>query len=846
MAFSDCANPWLTVLVSLQCIKVKLTMKKICTTLLCVGFILTGFKGFSQLTSAAPTTSGAEEAGPKGFVRGKITSSDGKPAASVNVSIEGTNAVTVSEENGNFTLSNLKPGDYTLVISFVGLQTQKRNVQVVADQQTVADFILAENAQTLETVVVTAAKTLNSKPVSVGKVAIDPMDLPQSIAILGQGVIRDQQALRLSDVIKNVNGVYLATVRASTQENFSARGYTFGSTNLFKNGARINSGAMPEMSSLESVEVLKGSSAILYGQVSPGGIVNMVTKQPKFNFGGEVSFRAGSYDLYKPSFDVYGPISSSVAFRVNGTFESAKSYRDVVSSDRYYVNPSFLFKLGNKTDLVLEGDYLKHDFTPDFGIGSVGGTKVAPLSRSTFLGTAWQYAKTTQATTTATLKHRFNDDWNINTSLSYQNYSRDYFSTERIQADAAGDWVRPLGRTNTNENYYVGQVNLTGKFKTKGLEHILLAGVDADRYLTTNYTYSIPAVAGLPAGSYDKINILDPAKYVQRTDIPVTERTRQVNLPINRGGIYIQDLVKLSSKLNLLAGIRYSYVYSDQPDSTNLVTNAKSKGKSKYDNAFSPRFGLVYKPFTTTSVFVSYANSFTVNTGIDVHGDVLDPSVIDQYEIGIKNDFFKGKLSANVTAYRIKNNNLSQTAPYLKDGVTPNNNSAIKALVGETTSDGIELDLAGHPTSGLDVMAGYSHNFIRFTKIPVAVGNYIVGERLVNNPGNTANASVFYSFPNSRLKGLKIGASAFYIGKRNGGWNTDITKVTPTVELRERLIPVAGFTTLDLSVGYTLKKVSLLAKVSNVTNTFNYYVHENYSINPIPPTQLIATVAYKF
>jgi iron complex outermembrane receptor protein len=298
--------------------------------------------------------------------------------------------------------------------------------------------------------------------------------------------------------------------------------------------------------------------------------------------------------------------------------------------------------------------------------------------------------------------------------------------------------------------------------------------------------------------------------------------------------------------LNVLAGVRYSYVYSDQPDSTNLLTNVKSKGKSKYDNAFSPRLGLVYKPLPTTSVFVSYSNSFNVNTGIDINGNVLDPSVINQYEVGIKNDFFKGKLSANVTAYRIKNNNLSQTAPFLADGVTPNNNSAIKALVGETTSDGIEVDLAAHPVAGLDVLAGYSHNFMRYTKVPKAVGNFIEGERLVNNPAHTANASIFYTVKQSVFKGLKLGASAFYVGKRYGGWNTDITKTSPAIEYRNRLIPVNGFTTLDLSAGYTFKKISLLAKASNVTNTFNYYVHENYSINPIPPTQFIATIAYKF
>ncbi|MDB5249414.1 MAG: TonB-dependent receptor [Segetibacter sp.] len=798
----------------------------------------------SEKTEAGGGTEG--EYAETGTVKGHLLTIDNKPAAEVGVTIEGLNRYTVTTENGDFVFRNVRSGNHTLVVTMAGLQTLQKEITVITGETLDLNYTLQENFKKLQEVIVTSHKSINEKPVSVGKAPINPMDLPQSIAVLGQGVIRDQQAMRLSDVIKNVNGVYLATTRASTQENFSARGYSFSSSNLFKNGARINSGAMPEMSSLESVEVLKGSSAILYGQVSPGGIVNMITKQPKFNFGGEVSFRAGSYDLYKPAFDVYGPLSSSVAYRINGTFETAKSYRDVVSSDRYYVNPSFLFKLGEKTHLVIEGDYLKHNFTPDFGTGSLGGTKIANLSRSAFLGTTWQYAKTTQATTTATLKHSINDNWNINTSLSYQNYARDYFSTERIQADSVGDWIRPLGRTNTNEDYYVGQVNLTGKFKTKGLEHTLLAGVDADRYLTTNYTYSFPAVAGLPAGSYDKINILNPSKFAQRTDIPVTEKIRRVDLPINRGGIYVQDLVKLSSKLNVLAGLRYSYVYSDQPDSTNLLTNAKSKGNSKYDNAISPRLGVVYKPLTTTSIFVSYSNSFAVNTGIDIDGNTLDPSIIDQYEVGVKNDFFKGKLSANVTAYRIKNNNLSQTAPYLKDGVTANNNSAIKALVGETTSDGVEVDLSGHPATGLDIIAGYSYNFIRYTKTPKAVGNYIEGEKLVNNPAHTANTTIFYTFKNSRLKGLKLGASAFYIGKRYGGWNTDITKMTPVVEYRSRLIPVDGFATIDLSAGYTFNKISVLAKVSNLTNSFNYYVHENYSINPIPPTQLVATVAYKF
>jgi iron complex outermembrane receptor protein len=558
-----------------------------------------------------------------------------------------------------------------------------------------------------------------------------------------------------------------------------------------------------------------------------------VTKQPKFNFGGDISMKAGSYDLYKPSFDVYGPITSGIAYRVNGTFESANSFRDVVHSDRYYINPSLLFKMGKRTELLIQGDHLHHEFTPDFGIGSINNTSIANLPRSTFLGTPWSFAKTKQTTASAALKHEFNESWKLNLAASYQNYSRDYYSTERVQADSTGKWARPLNRTNTNENYYLAQIDINGKFKTGSIAHTLLAGIDADRYYTFNYTYNQPTI-------YDTINILDPSKFIPRTDIPVTSRVRLINTPVNRVGAYLQDLISVTDKVKLLAGIRFSYQNALPADSTNLLTGVKGKGVSKADQAFSPRLGLVYRPWSHTSFFASYANSFSVNTGTDIYYNALAPSIIDQFEIGLKNDFFKGRLSANITAYRIKNNNLAQTAQFDANGL-PNNNTAIKELTGETTSDGIELDLNSHPVAGLEVVAGYSYNYMRYTKTPDAKGNYVEGERLVNSPAHTANASAFYVFKGNRLKGLKIGASAFYTGDRFGGWNNTIGQA----QNYSRLIPVAGFTTVDISAGYTFNHISLLAKVSNLTNTFNYYVHENYSINPIAPRQVIATVSYR-
>ncbi len=774
------------------------------------------------------------ENAPKGMIKGIVTTADGKPAGFVTVVIRELNKGTVTNEDGTFTIKNIKPGTYSLHVSSVGLKAKQQQVTIATDQGLELNIALEETAGQLQEVVIDGRRSQNERPVSIGKLPVPVLDLPQAVATIGEGTIRDQQAQRLSDVVRNVNGIYLASTRGGTQETFGARGYNFSSTNLFKNGARVNTGVMPEMSGLEKVELLKGSAAILYGQVAPGGVINMVTKQPKFERGGEVSMRIGSYDLYKPAIDIYGPVNGNIAWRLNGTFESANSFRDVVKSKRYYVNPSLLFKLGKRTELLVQGDYLKHDFTPDFGIGSIDNTKFADVPRSAFMGAKWQYSHSQQATATAAVNHTLNENWSLKGTVSYQKYKRDYYSTERIQADANGKWGRPLNKLLNDEDYYSGQVDLTGKIKTGGIQHTILAGVDADKTIARAYTFDNPTV-------YDTINILDPSKYVQRTDIPAANRLRQINTPLTRAGVYIQDLVSISEKIKFLAGVRWSYVESGRPDSTNFKTGANTAGFSKTDKAFSPRFGLVYKPVPTSSVFVSYSNSFTANTGVDINGAVLKPSLIDQYEIGVKNDFFHGLLSANMTAYHIKNNNLAQTAPFLADG-TPNNNTNIKALIGETTSHGVELDVSGHPLPGLDVVAGYSYNEIYVSKSPGTKGSYLKGERLINNPNHTANASVFYTFGSTALKGLKLGATAFYMGARNAGWNNTVGQS----QTYNRLIPVDPYTTIDVSAGYSFRNISILAKVSNITNTYNYIVHENYSVNPIPPTQFMATVAYKF
>jgi iron complex outermembrane receptor protein len=183
-------------------------------------------------------------------------------------------------------------------------------------------------------------------------------------------------------------------------------------------------------------------------------------------------------------------------------------------------------------------------------------------------------------------------------------------------------------------------------------------------------------------------------------------------------------------------------------------------------------------------------------------------------------------------------------------------------LNGETTSDGLEVDVNGTLSKNFYFIAGYGYNNMRYTNTTGVPGSQVEGERLINNPAHTANGSIFYTFDKGSIKGLKIGASAFYTGKRNGGNNNTVgadpgelnsvrttnatTGVVTKTSSYNALLPLNGFTTVDFSAGYTFSHLSILAKVSNIFDTMNYIVHDRYSLNPIPPRMFAATLAYKF
>lgn len=678
------------------------------------------------------------------------------------------------------------------------------------------------------------------------------MENPQPVAIVTHEIIEQQQSKQLSDVLQNVNGLYITSSRGNSQDSFGGRGFNFGNDNIFKNGARVNSGVFPEVSGLERVEVLKGGNAMLYGNVAAGGVVNLITKKPRFDFGGSVGLSGGSWNSYKPTVDFYGPLTEKIAFRVNGAYETADSFRDVVSSSKYYFNPSILFNIGENSQLIVEADYLKNEFTPDFGIGSItnkdGSYEMnGLLSRKDFVGADWQFQNVEQATTGITFNHQFNDVWTLNAVASYQNYTKDYFSSERVEwgyatPDATRlSWKRPINRTYAEQNYTSLQVNLNGEFKTGNVNHKILVGTDGDYGTNDSYAYDLSQKQyGTNGSTNGTIYLDDPSTWASGA-IPDAVRKDRNRIPTQRFGVYAQDYIELSDKFKVLAGLRWSYIENKNSERLNFADGKITEGQGTVDRAFSPKGGLVYMPNDHLSLFATYTNSFSANTGEDaVTGLALKPSLIDQFEVGMKHNFWNNAVALNLSVYQIENRNFYQTAE-MKDGL-PNSNSTYKEFAGKMRSQGVELDITGNPYPNLSIIAGASYNHSVYLDTPADFG-YVENQRLVRTPATTANASVFYTFTDY-VKGLKLGASVYYIGDRIAGWN-DTKKTLVDRNGVSRFLEVGDYMTASVSVGYDWKKFSVMGKVGNLFDTVDYNYHENYSVNPITPRNFYMTLTYK-
>ncbi|SEK78263.1 TonB-dependent receptor [Parapedobacter koreensis] len=320
----------------------------------------------------------------KGTVSGTVRTSDGQPAGFVTVSIRGQRS-TQADERGGFKLENIEAGTYTVVASYVGLQTQQQRVTVAPDGTANVAFTLSEDAQTLQEVEVTGQQRKTS---SVTKTDIPLENLPMMVQIIDQAQLQRRQVLSIREAIANVSGINYASSYSGGYDAFSGRGFEL---TAMRNGVSIANGAGQLYGdNIEQIDVLKGPASIQYGDLPPGSVINLVTKKPLEQNYTRFEMKLGQYSLLRPTFDISGALDENrtVLFRLNTTLEKANSFRDEINNRTFLFAPTITWKITDRLTWNVEAVYSNDERTSDPGIISPNQTYdgLQRLRFETFLG----------------------------------------------------------------------------------------------------------------------------------------------------------------------------------------------------------------------------------------------------------------------------------------------------------------------------------------------------------------------------------------------------------------------------------------------------------------------------
>jgi iron complex outermembrane recepter protein len=603
-------------------------------------------------------------------------------------------------------------------------------------------------------IVVTAEQTTGRYQVpnsSVGTKIDTPLrDIPQSIQIVPQAVLRDQQINRLDDALRNVPGV-APDFNSGPYLTYRIRGFEALNNNLLRNGlVDAGAGEIVELSSVERVEVLKGPASVLFGLGNPGGSINIITKQPLQVPLYAISATIGNYDSYRAALDFSAPLndSKSILYRLNASYRSSDSFIDFYNSKHFNISPVVRIAIGEKTKLTIEGDYIQTSdsgFTPFLPVNLNGSRPILPdkqgLPRHRNVGEPTDEIDTSLIRAGYRLEHTFNENWLLQNSFAFN--FRDYFDKRTFPGSLDAD-NRTLSRSYREFDFqsisYGLSTSIVGKFSTGSLKHQLLVGVDFN-----SYENKVPSFIQFDAAPID---IFNP---IYRQTVGAITFSGSNTTITNSLGIYLQDKVDITDQIKVLAGIRFDAFYQTSKD---FFAGTES---DKSDSSFSPRFGIVYQPIPAVSLYASYISSFTPADGVFLFGGSLatdfKPERGRQFEMGVKADF-SDRASATLAFY-----DLTRTNVVVQDELF------VSRQTGKQRSQGIELNFTGEVSPGWNFIAGYAYTDARVTEDE---NNLLRDNQLPNTPNHAFNLWTTYEIQKGTLKGLGFGLGLFYAGYRLG------------------------------------------------------------------------------
>jgi iron complex outermembrane receptor protein len=766
-----------------------------------------------------------------GTVTGKVITADNTPAADVTVHLKGTKKMTITEEDGSFSFSNLQPGSYELEASLVGFEPVTISFNIEKGQRTaVALQIKATKAQ-LQEVIITGEKRKFTRTQSrdVAKMPLKNLENPQIYTTVPKELMQDQVISVYADALKNVPGVVMQLENNSAGGTVTSRG--FSTQSFLRNGVPgIVGGGTIDPVNIESIEAIKGPSGALYGSslISFGGLFNRVTKKPFENFRADLSYTAGGFGLSRATADINTPLNAdkTLLLRVNAAKHDEASFQDAGFKNYVFVAPSLTYKLNDRTTVSMDLDF-QHEKANSFyrlfadGAYTTGVRSPKDLKidfNKHFTGD--DIAITTNMTNLyLRVDHELSSHWHSQTSYTY--LSNNASGANGYMSLKAGNdsLIRNVSWYEYNNASVTDlQQNFTADGHIGKLRNRLLVGAEF---------YSIINKVSTPGNvAFDVLSASKPgAAYTALTRSALLDKVKNMAFSRNRAqqntySAYIQDVFNITEQLIVMASVRV-----DRFENRGTYSQTRDTTTGKYSQtAVSPKFGLVYQLIPEQlSIFGNYMNGFQNIAPVsqpDGTTSSFKPSQANQWEAGVKVSVLDNRIMGSVSYYDIKVSNITRADQPSRPTYTVQD--------GSQDSKGMETEFTVNPFTGLTIVAGYAYNDSKYRKINPTLDGFRPSSA---GPVNTVNWWLSY-----RLKGVLKGAGL--------GFGGNYASENKVILSSTSLYSLPAYTVLGASVSYEQTHYRISAKLDNLTGE-KYWVGWSTTI-PQMPARFSASIALKF
>ncbi len=651
------------------------------------------------------------------------------------VQIDDSNIQIVITGEKNAPSAEIVPSRDDLILS---VSSQASTAQTEVDEE--IEVIATGEGETEEDYVVPNVTSATRSDTSI-------LDTPESVQVIPQKVLEDQQIIRLDEALRNVSGVTFGGTDLGRSLQFSIRG--FDEAPIIRNGFRqFGADVIPETANLERIEVLKGPASLLFGEIEPGGLINLVTKKPTSEPFYNIETQFGNRSFISPSIDFSGPLTKdgNVLYRLNALYRSSDGIQDVDENiERFYISPVVTWKVGKNTDLNFELEYANDDRPPSYGVPAIG-EEIADIPFDQITNEPDDFGSEEFLSVGYDLEHRFSKNWKLRNAFRFTQQTARLETAFPFEIDEESNTVFRFwaAQPQDGESYSL-QTSTEGKFATGKIDHQVLLGLDLN-LTEDNFNDLIRLDEETPL----ELDLFNPVYGTSpRPDFDTLPLISDRETETRRLGIFAQDRVTFGKKFFLLAGLRYDTVEQIVTD------NLEQTEVSNTNDSVVPRVGVVYKPTKPVSLYASYSQSFAPNPETTSDGEALDPEEGEGFEFGVKSEFLKGKLFTTLAYFNIDKENVASEDP---------DDPFSSVATGKQSSQGIELDVTGEIMSGWNIIASYA-----YIDAEISEDNIIeVGNRLPNAPENSAGLWTTYQLQQGNLQGLGFGLGFNFVGEREG------------------------------------------------------------------------------